>query len=54
MIISEIDSLWAADQFINYFENFVSIEDYLRYVKREVISQKNHLSSNCIAVSKLS
>ena len=45
MIISDSDAIWAANEFINYFENFVSIEDYLRYVKREVISQKNHLSS---------
>ncbi len=45
MIISEADAIWAANEFINYFENFVSIEDYLRYVKKEVISQTSHLSS---------
>ena len=45
MIISDSDATWAANEFINYFENFVSIEDYLRYVKKEVISQTSHLSS---------
>ena len=35
MIISENDSLWAADQFINYFKRFDTIElevrgDYYR------------------------
>ena len=33
MIISEADAAWAADEFINYFGNFTSIEDYLRFVK---------------------
>ena len=32
MIISEADATWAADEFINYFGNFTSIEDYLRFV----------------------
>ena len=27
MIISEADATWAADEFINYFGNFTSIED---------------------------
>ena len=43
MIISEADANWAADEFINYFGNFTSIEDYLRYVKKEVVSQTNQL-----------
>ena len=43
MIISESDATWAADEFINYFKNFTSIEDYLRYVKKEVILQTNQL-----------
>ena len=36
---------WAADEFINYFENFSSIEDYLRYAKKEVIGKINNFSS---------
>ena len=42
--VSESEAKWAADEFINYFENFASIEDYLRYVKKEVISQTNQLT----------
>ena len=38
------DALWAADEFINYFENFTSIEDYLRYVKKEVVVQSNQIT----------
>ena len=38
-------ALWAADEFINYFENFSSIEDYLRYAKKEVIGKINNFSS---------
>jgi hypothetical protein len=45
MIIPESDAEWAADEFINYFENFTSIEDYLRYVKREIVTQSNPLAS---------
>ena len=44
MIISEADATWAADKFIDYFKNFVSIEDYLRYVKKEVVCQSNQLT----------
>ena len=44
MIIPEADAEWAADEFIDYFENFTSIEDYLRYVKKEVVLQTNQLS----------
>jgi len=43
MIISEADATWAADEFINYFKNFASIEDYLRYVKKELVAQTNQL-----------
>ena len=39
MIVSEQDAVWAADEFIKYYVNFTSIEDYLRYVKKEVILQ---------------
>ena len=45
MIIPEADAEWAADEFIDYFENFTSIEDYLRYVKREIVTQSNPLTS---------
>tara|TARA_B100000579_G_scaffold267651_1_gene220805 strand:- start:678 stop:1793 length:1116 start_codon:yes stop_codon:yes gene_type:complete len=44
MLISEADATWAADEFINYFENFTSIEDYLRYVKKELVLQTSQLS----------
>ena len=43
MIISETDATWAADEFIDYFKNFTSIEDYLKYVKKEVVAQTNQL-----------
>jgi len=42
-VISRVSTecaVWAADRFIEYFENFTSIEDYLRYVKREIVSEK--------------
>ena len=42
-VISRVSTecaVWAADKFIEYFENFTSIEDYLRYVKREIVSEK--------------
>ena len=44
MIISEADATWAADVFINYFGNFTSIEDYLRYVKKEVVLRTSQLT----------
>ena len=43
MIISESDATWAADEFIQYFKNFTTIEDYLRYVKKEVVQQTRQL-----------
>ena len=42
--VSNEDALWAANEFINYFENFTSIEDYLRYVKKEVVVQSNQIT----------
>ena len=42
--ISEADATWAADEFIHYFKNFTSIEDYLRHVKKEVVCKTNQLS----------
>ena len=41
--VSPSTAEWAADEFINYFGNFTSIEDYLRFVKKEVISQTSSL-----------
>ena len=46
MIISEADATWAADEFINYFGNFTSIEDYLRFVKRELVPRTNPMMSH--------
>tara|TARA_R100001443_G_scaffold1022_2_gene4035 strand:+ start:166 stop:1311 length:1146 start_codon:yes stop_codon:yes gene_type:complete len=43
--VSNEDALWAADRFIEYFQNFGSIEDYLRYAKKEVIGKVNNLSA---------
>ena len=40
MIISESDALWAADQFIDYFGRFKTIEDYIRLTKEAAIKQK--------------
>ena len=37
MIVSEQDAQWAADEFIKYFSQMTNIEDYLRFVKKEVI-----------------
>ena len=45
MIVSEADATWAADEFINYFGNFTSIEDYLRFVKKELVPRANPLMS---------
>jgi len=44
MILSESDALWAANEFIDYFKNFTSIEDYLRYVKKQVVLQTSQLT----------
>jgi len=38
------DALWAANEFIEYFKNFTSIEDYLRYVKKEIVVQSNQIT----------
>jgi hypothetical protein len=43
MIISEQDAQWAADEFIEYFSKMGNIEDYLRFVKKEVIKTTNTL-----------
>tara|TARA_B100000287_G_scaffold337198_1_gene323009 strand:+ start:78 stop:1208 length:1131 start_codon:yes stop_codon:yes gene_type:complete len=47
-VISECsseDALWAAEEFIDYFKNFTSIEDYLRYAKLEVVGRQTNLVS---------
>ena len=43
MIISDENAIIAADKFINYFKNFSNLEDYLRHVKKSVISYSNEI-----------
>ena len=40
MIISESDALWAADQFIDYFGRFKTIEDYIRFTKESAVEKR--------------
>ena len=40
MIISESDALWAADQFIDYFGRFKTIEDYIRLTKEAAVNKE--------------
>jgi len=40
MIIREIDALWAADQFIDYFGKFKTIEDYIRITKEAAVNER--------------
>jgi len=44
MIVSEETAVWAADEFIKYFSHMGNIEDYLRFVKKEVIKGTNTLA----------
>ena len=44
MIISESDAVWAANEFIDYFSHMGNIEDYLRFVKKEVIKTTTTLA----------
>ena len=44
MIISNDDAVWAADEFIKYFSHMGNIEDYLRFVKKEVINSTSSLT----------
>ena len=37
-VVDESKAEWAADKFIDYFQNFSSIEDYLRYAKGQAVS----------------
>ena len=41
--ISESDAKWSAGEFIKYFSQMGNIEDYLRFVKKEVINSTNSL-----------
>ena len=43
-IISNDDAVWAADEFIKYFSQMGNIEDYLRFVKKEVIKSTSSLA----------
>jgi len=40
MQICEQDAQWAADQFIDYFGRFKTIEDYIRITKEAAVQQK--------------
>lgn len=40
MILSESDAVYAADKFIEYYSKFNRIDDYLRFVKGERISNR--------------
>ena len=44
MVISDYDAVWAADEFIKYFSQMGNIEDYLRFVKKEVIKSTSSLA----------
>ena len=40
MIISEIDAIWSANQFIDYFKRFDTIEDYIRVTKEAAVNAR--------------
>ena len=40
MQISESDATWAADQFIDYFGRFKTIEDYIRVTKEAAVKER--------------
>jgi len=40
MQISELDAQWAANEFINYFKDFKTIEDYVRFTKEAAVKKK--------------
>jgi len=44
VIVSNDDAVWAADEFIKYFSQMGNIEDYLRFVKKEVIKSTSSLA----------
>ena len=41
MILSESDAVYAADKFIDYYTQFNRIDDYLRFVKKDRISERS-------------
>ena len=45
MIVSEETAVWAADEFIKYFSHMGSIEDYMRFVKMNVVSGTSRIFS---------
>ena len=45
MEVSPETASWAADEFIDYFSNMGNIEDYMRFVKMQVISGTSRLFS---------
>ena len=45
MIVSEETAVWAADEFIKYFSHMGNIEDYMRFVKMQVVSGTSRLFS---------
>jgi len=45
MIVSEETAVWAADEFIKYFSHMGSIEDYMRFVKMQVVSGTSRIFS---------
>ena len=40
MQISESDAIWSADQFIDYFGRFKTIEDYIRVTKEAAVNER--------------
>ena len=40
MIVSEADALWAANEFIDYFRQFATIEDYIRFTKEAAVAER--------------
>ena len=56
MILSEVDTLWAANEFIDYFERFNTIEDYIRFTKeaavkergQSIVSLKDEFFNDCL------
>ena len=40
MKISELDAQWAANEFINYFGKFKTIEDYIRFTKESAVEKR--------------
>ena len=40
MILTESDAVYAANKFIDYYTQFNRIDDYLRFVKKDRISER--------------